>query len=143
MRIDARSYCLLSEKKQSMFCALAGRSCLSSLSLSLSLSLLLFSNHNHPSFFSSLLSHASTIYSRSSCVRICLVDDKDDDDGGGIFLPSPLHTSRGKRGRRKKKKTRETLMNNALLFLDWSALLQILSPDRHTRHSIKFHEQNQ
>jgi len=29
MRIDARSYCLLSEKKQSMFCAHASRSCFS------------------------------------------------------------------------------------------------------------------
>jgi hypothetical protein len=43
----------------------------------------------------------------------------------------------------KEKNRRETLMNNVLLFLDWSALLQILSPDRHTQQSIKFHEQNQ
>ncbi len=90
MRIDACSYYLLSEKKQSMFSAQGGR---------ISLSLLLFFNHHHPFFlFSSLLSHA---YSRSSCVRIRLVDDNDD-DGGGIFLPS-LHTSRGKRGRGKKR----------------------------------------
>jgi hypothetical protein len=76
-----------------------------------------------------LFYHTLLVYTRVHLAYIRLVDDV---NGGGVFLPS-LYTSRGKRGwgKKKNKRERETLMNNALLLLDWSALLQILSPDRH------------
>ena len=86
--------------------------------VSLSLSLLLFSNRNHPSFF------LFCALVRSSCVRICLVgDNEDDDEGGGIFLPLPSSYV--------KRKTRDVDEQRSPLSRLVSLITKFFSPDRH------------
>ena len=53
-------------------------------------------------FFSSLLSHASTIYSRSSCVRIRLVDDNGRRRDFPPFSPSVYVKRKTREGKEKE-----------------------------------------
>ncbi len=95
MRIAARSYYLLSEKKQQMFFTHAGRSSL--------LSLLLFSNHNHPFFFSSLLLFHTLLLYTHVHLAYTHMSRRRQRRRRRDFPPLSIHTSRGKRGRERKR----------------------------------------
>lgn len=100
-----------------------------------SLFLLLFFNHYHPTF-SSLL-----VYSRSSSIHAYTSRRQRRSTSGFSSLILFICQEKNEGGENERKKQRTgTLMNNILLFLDWSEAPVILSSDRHTQHPIQFHQ---